>query len=276
MRTIGICLLAFSATISISAQGTQPNPPQLATNDVASSQAAAPTNNATALDKLEMAARAQTGSSAVISNFIATGTMTRFLAGEEVSSSAVWKAQSTGEVRLDANFEGLPKSLLISGGYAKSIDIEGKLSPAANDPEGQAVLGLLSLSSWKIKDRLADHSTVIELVTEPADASTIHLRWTTRPEPQKGHKHSTTKPPAIDVYLDAKTFLVRRFVSELHAPYGGDTTYAYELDFDDYRSEQGLMLPFLVTEKVTGQTTWKLAIDTYTVNTDLPEIAFAN
>jgi hypothetical protein len=70
--------------------------------------------------------------------------------------------------------------------------------------------------------------------------------------------------------------LLTRVTSTIVANQPGAIALPYELIFEDYRTQDGAAIPFSITERMNGQKTWTITLDSVTTNTGLSDADFAN
>ena len=67
-------------------------------------------------------------------------------------------------------------------------------------------------------------------------------------------------------FLDPATLLVQELVETAHSDNDYNQTYSHEMDFSNYQKVGNVAVPFDVSEKIAGQTTWSLALSAISFN----------
>jgi hypothetical protein len=256
-----------AATTPTASQGVAPLP-----------TATTATKDPDAVKALQNASAATLGFVALPQNLTGAGKMTRFSGDQTPTSDVTWKATSSGGVRIDAKFDGYPTTLLVSYGYARTADDAGEAK--ISFPGNEVALGLASFPIWKLTSVLADQTTDVTYdgIVDDDGEKLIKVHCAlpstataTTDKDSSGAATPIKETPPVDIFLDPQTFLVKRLASTARPNTGGSTTYPYEVRFGDYRSQNGVQVPFAFEERIGGQKTWSVALDSVAFNTTLTD-----
>ena len=78
----------------------------------------------------------------------------------------------------------------------------------------------------------------------------------------------------MDFLVDATTYQIVAVRDALHPPIDSMRDIEHEIAFSDFRMVNGFLVPFNITEIVTGQMTWTLQLSTISFNTGLTNTDF--
>jgi hypothetical protein len=108
----------------------------------------------------------------------------------------------------------------------------------------------------QLLDRLQDPDTYINsVVKDDADAALIHLRMTKANIDSNGrHVIEAEKMYAVDLFFDSETGLLVKQQHWIFSRSSMSNNAVVEVIYADYRSVDGLMVPFHVTKKIGGLT----------------------
>ena len=78
----------------------------------------------------------------------------------------------------------------------------------------------------------------------------------------------------FDLLIDQKTFMVLAIEDTLYPNNQPEGAFQHRVEYSDYRSIAGTQIPFRITETIAGQVTWDLHMETYVVNSGVPDSEF--
>ncbi len=235
-----------------------------------------PQRDAQALAVLTQALNAAGGVTAVaaIQDFTGTGTITYYWAGEEVKGSASIRGKGSAEFRLDATSPDGTRSWAVAGEKGTIIESNGTTSPI---PYHNTVhLGLLTLPIARIPAAINDSSVALTYLGSVAvngrAAEVIRLQHTF--EAGADIDGTLTRLYTMDFYIDPGTFLIVKTQDNVYPQRNSQEPYAHELFFSDYRTVNGVSVPYAVKERISAQQTWALQLNSIALNTGLSDADF--
>jgi hypothetical protein len=230
-----------------------------------------------AIDTLQQSLTAYGAGASAVSDLTATGTMTRFVADDVKSAPVSLKWVRGGNSRLDAEFEGLPQTVLVAFGFAQTLDRERK---PRFYPGNATAFGLITNPSWRIAALLNDLTIDLKTTTGSVDS--------TEKSPQISITSSIPKnavdtgvpedrqASSVQIDIDPQSMLITKLTTTVTTNQNAGPQVSYAIVFDDYRRQGETMIPFSISEIVGGQKTWTITLDTVATNTGLTDSDFSN
>ncbi len=260
-----ICALALAALtavrpVPIPAQQEQPVATNTAVRDP----------QAIALLQEALSSAGTTGA-AGIQDFTETGNITYYWAGEEVSGSVTLRGLGVSNFRFDAVVSGDSgtRSWAVTDGQGTTKDSSGAatLIPLWNGTN----LGQLTIPHLAIAAALNDTTVSVTLVGQ----ATVNGQAATDIRVQKTFSQKDdpsgelTKWSIRDYLLDPVTHAVVEMQDTIYANDSTSRTYFHELIFSNFQVQDGVAIPYSITEKVIGQQTWTIQISSTSFNIGL-------
>jgi hypothetical protein len=212
-----------------------------------------------------------------ISDITLTGSVRRIAGSDDESGSATLKALSSGEARSD---------LSLSSGNLSEIYTSGS-GPAGvwsgTDGKSHAIPfhNLLSESAWffpafAVSHRLSSAYVVTDVGPETHNGQQVeHISVS-----QNASSSSSAGGPTfqhltqLDFYLDSTTFLPAAISFNTHADNNALLDIPVEIDFSDYRSVSGALIPFHVQKFLNNSLFLDFQIQNAAINSGLSASAF--
>jgi outer membrane lipoprotein-sorting protein len=208
-----------------------------------------------------------------IQDYAASGTITHYWNRKAEDGQVAVKARGLTQFRLDSNVSEGTWSFIVNNGSGRLVVPSGKVTQIA----GHNSLNVGSLT-WPI---LAVNVALLDQTTTVIDKGLVQLgnEQVRRIRVQKNFK---TDPNGIlskltqkEYLFDASTLVLVRVEDQRHpdndALHGALT---HTLDFGDFHTVDGALVPFLVSEKVADQETWKIHLMSVSYNTGLSDSDF--
>ena len=210
-----------------------------------------------------------------VRNFVASGTITYFWAGQPVQGTATIRARGHEQFRIDADLPNGRRSIAINRRDGKRKNSDGKLDeiPAHNTSSGGAVA---TLPYPAIAAALSDATTRISYagLIDVEGRATHRVGVTTVFSPDKDPGGVLAKLSRLDYWIDAQTGLVSKVEDATHPNENLLEEYSRELELRDYAAFNGVAVPALVREKIAGQTMWELRLTSITFNGNVADTDF--
>lgn len=202
--------------------------------------------------------------------FTAAGSITYYWAGEEVKGSALISQKGADEFSLQVSLPTATRSLAVSHGQGAIQEIDGTTTTipyynAVN--QAAATLPLMRvLAAVSNPSTDVSYQGVVEVEGRPAHDIRL-VAPATDQVPDLDHRLKELR--TLEVFIDSSTLLITRTRDTIHADGDMSDQYARELFFSDYRSVNGVVVPFAITEKFAGQRTWSLQLDSASFTTTI-------
>jgi hypothetical protein len=263
-------------------------------------------NNPKAESLFQRAFSALTGG-ATVSDASLTGTVVRMAGSENETGTAVLEATSAGDSRIDLS---LPSGEHVEIRNHAAPTVAGTLPPGVRPedlPHGMSTTTSTALrpaGMWTEPDgsrhTLASHNalaeptwfspavTISRLRADPnlsvsyvgeeshEGQSLLHLSVS-------GQSSLTTSPIStflrhlaqIELFLDPTTYLPSAIVFNTHPETNAALDISNEVRFSDYRSVNGVQVPYHISRLINNSLVTDLRIESVTLNTGLTSTAFA-
>lgn len=237
---------------------------------------ASPTRDPQALGILGQALNAGGGLQpiAAIQDFTAIGNITHFWADQPVQGSVTVKGLGVANFRLD---ESLPSG---TGSWVAS-KAEGSEKTAD---------GTISDLVWANQFKRLSLTFPLALIASAVNNASIQVTYNGQTSYQ-GHSAydvriqqilpSVVDPQgtssarlAQDFLIDSSTFVILGMRDQLYGEISNQAPLAHEIQFSNYQSENGVQVPFGVSEFINGQHTWTLQLSSITFNAGLTSSDF--
>jgi hypothetical protein len=208
-----------------------------------------------------------------LQDFEASGTVTHYWAGKEVSGSVEIRGRGQDQVRMDSRVEGGLHSIVLNHGTGK---ISSPVATHDISAVNGANLGLLVFSLPTLVSAVDDPTTSLIL----AGTEQIGEIQARKIEVVRGLLPRFSQDPrmrrfkTLEVFVDPNTFMIIA-VRHLYFPTGSSARAVLrEVDFSDYKQVNGVMVPHTITEKAFDQPTWTVRLNNIAFNTGIREDAF--
>ncbi len=265
-----IKVLAFAASLLLIANSSAgiPQTPTTTTNT--------PQRDPQAIAILQQCLNLAGGVSTVgtLADYTASGTITYHMAVQDVPGSVAIYGRGLDQFRMDVT---------MPTGVHSWVASHGKAFEKAEDGTVSQVLGLsfISPSSLffpyiQLVQALKDKSFSIEFkgLTTVDGNSTYDIR-VRRGFALPDGTAQTTEIGALDVFIDATSSQIIMTREEVRPPRNSAEGPPHEMRFSDYRSINNVLVPFLVSETVGGQSTWQVQLSDLSFNSGLTDSNFA-
>ncbi len=207
-----------------------------------------------------------------IQDFRATGTITFFWAGTQVTASATVRGRGWDQYRVDASLAQGTRSHAVSHGQGALRDTDGTLK--AIPYHNTINTGILTFPYPGILARLNDPTTSITYVALVSIGGRQYHRVRVQRQFVQDTNGTLSRLTTTDYFIDAQTYLVFKALDRTH-PVGTFTRdYTHEMYFDNYTAVSSVSVPMFVREKVAGQTIWELRLSSASFNVGLTDADF--
>jgi hypothetical protein len=212
---------------------------------------------------------------AAIQDITGSGTITYYWAGEEVQGTVTVKGRGTGQFRLDATLTTGVRSWAVSNGTGFTKETDGTVSQI---PHPNTInFGNLTFPLYFMSTIIGDASTSVTYVAlEAKNGVQVHHLRTQRVFPSKTDPGGIlSKLTTRDFFIDSSSFQVVATQDMVHPENASTIDYPREMQFSDYRTVNGVLVPFSITEVATGQHTYSIQLNQVTFNSGFQDLDFA-
>lgn len=235
--------------------------------------------------------------STTVTDVILTGTVTRVSGSDTESGTITMKALGNKLSRMDMSLSdgqwteirgvdpaGTPKSIWSDpDGAVHSIAAHNAMTDAvwffpalSSLTKGSARNGTLSVSYVGHEAHSGHYVEHIYFVVQfPAPATTAPPPTTTPGEKGPPHVRPSISPlTAIDMYLDAATFLPTAVKFKTHPDNNALMNIPVEIDFSNYQPVNGIAVPMHIQKFLNGTLFLDITIQSASINTGVPSAGF--
>lgn len=220
---------------------------------------------------LTQALAAVGGGSAVsaIRDFTATGTITYFWAGEEVSGTVTVRGLGFSLFRLDAQLPSGDRSWFVTDIRGSVKDSDGVIKPIQYS--NAVSKGCLTFPFLRIAAALSDPTFGISMAgttTVNRRAGTVIQVRQTFPatdDPAQDQARLNTK----DYVIDSQTFALLETRDTLYSDDGRMLPVTHQVLFSNFTPANGVSVPYSIVQKIDGQETWSMQLNSINFNTGL-------
>jgi len=230
-----------------------------------------------ALSVVTQALNAAGGQAALggIQDVAGSGTITYYWAGDQVQGNVTVKGRGVAQFRLDATLPTGIRSIKANNGAGSVSEPDGTTTPI---PFYQAVnMGSsFAFPVGKLLAALQDPSTNITyggLLTR-GGSQVYDIRIAGLQAPAPIASASPTRLPMEEFFIDSTAFHIVSILSRAYAKDGSLRTRPAEIQFSDYRTVKGILVPFSVTNLIDGQCTFTIQLAQVTLNNNLSDSDF--
>jgi hypothetical protein len=260
-----VLILTFILCAPLAGQQTPPTSTQQAQRDPQ------------ALTVVTQAINAAGGQAALggIQDVAGSGTITYYWAGDQVQGNVTLKGRGVAQFRLDATLPAGIRSIKANNGTGSTSEPDGTTTPI---PFYQAVnMGSsFAFPVGKLLAALQDPTTNITygglLTRGGSQVYDIRIAGLQAPAPMASA--SPTRLPMEEFFIDSTTFHIVSVLSRAYPRDGSLRTRPAELQFSDYRTVNGILVPFSVTNLIDGQCTFTIQLAQVTLNNNLSDSDF--
>lgn len=212
---------------------------------------------------------------AAIQDITGSGTITYYWAGEEVQGNVTVKGRGIGQFRLDATLTTGVRSWAVNNGTGFTKETDGTVSQI---PHHNTVnFGNLTFPLYFMSTIIGDASTSITYIGLEAKSGTQvhHLRtekiFSSKADPGGIVSKLTTR----DFFIDSTSYQIVATQDMVHPEGASTIDYPREMQFSDYRTVNGVLVPFAITEVATGQRTYSIQLNQVSFNSGFQDSDFA-
>lgn len=209
---------------------------------------------------------------ASLKDFKASGQITYFWAGQEVKGDAEILAKGASQFRLDANLPEGSRLFVVDNGKGSLKHPSGQLEavPAHNTLNvGTMMVPIIQLAA-ALHDDTMQISYVGQETKEGHEVHHIRLQQIFGNSVDDPRSRLTKR----DFFIDTKTFEIVSTMEMRHPTYQSGVDYPHEMQFSDYRAVDGLSIPFSINEVTSGQRTFTVHLNSFSVNQGLGDEHF--
>jgi hypothetical protein len=209
-----------------------------------------------------------------IEDFTGTGTITFYWAGSQDPAAVTARGMGIFNFRVDAALPTGTRTWAVSNYSGVLIAPDGSRANSAF--YNLVTAGSMTLPYVRIAAALSDQSTSITYVGSVSlngrQAYQVHLVEQTNATPSL--LRIMPDLGAYDLYIDSTSFLVTELTETVRSESNFTQSYPHEIDFTNYQKVGGIQAPFAIAERIGGQETWSITLNTIAFNGGLTAAIF--
>jgi hypothetical protein len=208
-----------------------------------------------------------------VKDFRETGTITYYWAGQQVQGKATVRGLGLQRFRLDAQLPEGTRSWIVNRGTGWLKAADGRVTTI---PYHNAVaLGALTLPSLKLLTAVNSATSVTYAGVEKIENSQFqHIQINEQYIPGANPKDQAGRLGLSDIYIDPATNEIVGIQNNTHPIDTMNREIPHAIYFADFRSVDGIAVPFAVSEWINGQKIWSLQLDAVQFNRGLTDADF--
>ena len=209
-----------------------------------------------------------------IQDFTGTGVITYNWAGEATSGSVRLYGKGPSQFRMDSTVPAGLQSLVIVG--HKAILVPAHAAKTDVPIRATVCTGNLTLPGLRIAQALADSSISVVYVGLVAwNGSQAHQIHVVLPIDSRLVVSPTFSGLGeFDLYFDPNSTQLLGLAEKIWWDDDLRQPYLHELIFSNYQLANSVAVPYTITEKMGGQQTWSITLDSLAFNTGLSDDVF--
>lgn len=208
-----------------------------------------------------------------IQDFTATGQITHYWHNKPEVGQLTVKAKGARQFRLDSNVSEGTWSLIVNGGVGEVVTPGGRLTqlPRQNTLNS----GSLTLPILELNAALQDETTTVIdkglIQLGNGQAHQIHVQKNPKGDPTGIFSRLSQR----DYFFVPSSLALVRVQDFKHPDNDAvDGALTHVLDFGSFRAVNGVLVPFSVSEKIAGQQTFQIQLNSIEFNTGLSDSDF--
>ncbi|MFZ0881831.1 MAG: hypothetical protein WAN14_00415 [Candidatus Acidiferrales bacterium] len=228
-----------------------------------------PLKDSQAVSVVDQAIRVAGGANAIfaIADYKSQGTIT-YHGSDDVQGAVMISDRGLDRFRFDSTLpSGVRSIAIIEGGM--TVQRENGVLRRVHE---QAPMTLEALAMPHLRLLIALNNSSLGLyyrgITEVADRPTHVVRVQAILPNAVGRDDPVTQYVTMDFFIDAETYqivMTRDLIPKL---------IPHEIHYSDYRSVDGVMMPYAMSEAISGHETWILQLNSIIVNTGIQDSQF--
>jgi hypothetical protein len=234
------------------------------------------TQDPQAISILTQSLNAMGGFAAVgaIQDYTENGTITYNWADEPVQGAVRVQGKGLTGFRIDATLPAGVQTLAINGMAGRLKTADGTLKRLA--PYNFANAGSLSFPALRLASALSNQTVSLSVVgTVQAEGHQVYQVQAIFPvDPTL----ATTVPIAdlgtLDFFIDSTSFQLVKSSENVRSERDATVAYLHEIVYTNYQPAGGIAVPFGINERIGGQQTWSITVQSLSFNSGLSDSEF--
>ncbi len=234
------------------------------------------TKDPQAVSVLTQALNALGGLSAVstIQDYTGTGTITYNWTDEQVQGTVTVQGKGLGDFRMDATLPAGVQTLAISGYSGRLRTSDGNLKRLAAYNFANA--GSLSFPALRLARAVSDQTVSLSLVgTGQAEGHQVYQVEAVFPaDPMLAAAVSIPGLGTLDFFVDSTSFQLVKISENVRSERDTGVVFLHEIVYTNYQTVSGVAAPFAITERISGQQTWSISLQSLSFNSGISDSEF--
>lgn len=234
------------------------------------------TQDPQAVSVLTQSLNAMGGFAAVgaIQDYTENGTIAYNWAGEPVQGTVRVQGKGLTGFRIDATIPAGVQTLAISGIVGRLKTADGTLKHLA--PYNFANAGSLSFPALRLASALSNQTVSLSLIgTVQAEGHQVYqVRAIFPVDPTLTAIAPIADLGTLDFFIDSTSFQLVKSSENVRSERDTTVTYLHEIVYTNYQPVGGIAAPFVINERIGGQQTWSISVQSLSFNSGLSDSVF--
>jgi hypothetical protein len=209
-----------------------------------------------------------------IQDYTSTGTITYNWTDQPVQCSVTLRGKGLSGFRMDATLPVGVQTLAVNGlsGRMKTADGQVKHLAAYNFVNA----GSLSFPTLRLLSALSNQNVGLSLVgsVQAEGHQTDQVRATFPVDPTLTASVPIADLGTLDFFIDSTSFQLVKISENVRSEKDATVAYLHEVVYTNYQPVGGIAAPFGINEKIEGQQTWSISVQSTSFNSGLSDSEF--
>ena len=209
-----------------------------------------------------------------IQDYTASGTITYNWTDQPIQGPVTVRGKGLTGFRIDATLPAGIQTLAISGLSGRLKTADGTLKHLAAYNFANA--GSLSFPALRLASALLDQTVSLALVgsTQAEGHQVYQLHAAFQVDPTLVPVTSITDLGTLDFFIDSTSFQLVKISENVRSERDASATYLHEVVFTNYQTVGGVTAPYGISERISGQQTWSISVQSLSFNSGLSDSEF--
>jgi len=209
-----------------------------------------------------------------IQDYTGTGTITYNWADGQVQGAVTVQGKGLADFRMDATLPAGVQTLAISGLSGRQRTTNGNLKRLAAFNFSNA--GSLSFPALRLARAVSDQTVSLSLVgTGQAEGHQVYQVEAVFPvDPTLAAAVSIADLGTLDFFVDSTSFQLVKVSENVRSERDTGAVFLHEIVYANYQTVNGIAAPFAINERISGQQTWSISLQSLSFNSGISDSEF--
>jgi hypothetical protein len=209
-----------------------------------------------------------------LNSYIASGTITYFWAGKQVSGSVTIKAQGLDQFYMESKLPMGTRRIAVNRGEGALIETDGSKTkiPYHNAINEAVPLVPQAIAEQMLPEGYSEITYIGQAGVNGRQTQRVQIH-PTKVQP-RGAGAIISRLLEKEIFIDAETNRIVRVSDKTHPLDGFSQEIDREFDYDNYTRIHDVDIPMLVREKIAGSTVFEIRVTTVSFSDAFPDADF--